>query len=202
MFNVKRNNNQVLHASTVIDDSPIREPASPIHEVASPTGEPLSSNNNKNTDSNITSVLNYNYKGIPLLYSTISPGAYESTEIAELIKEETDGNVIIEPDKNTIKCIMEIKQGALSSDVDNSIASLLRFMKVVYKPGKYTSQKLIDIMGFSPINIHCNLISGVKDNGNSTDILYTFTLTEPPGYVINIITTNILYQNVTKDRIE
>ena len=57
-------------------------------------------------------------------------------------------------------------------------------------------------MGFSTINIHCSVISGVKDNGNNTDILYNFTLTEPPGYLINIIPTNILYQNVTKDRIQ
>ena len=57
-------------------------------------------------------------------------------------------------------------------------------------------------MGFSTINILCNLISGVKDNSNNTDILYTFTLTEPSGNLINIIPTNILYQNVTKDRIE
>ena len=57
-------------------------------------------------------------------------------------------------------------------------------------------------MGFNTINIHCNVISGVKGNGNNTDILYAFTLTEPPGYLINIIPTNILYQNVTKDRIE
>ena len=35
-----------------------------------------------------------------------------------------------------------------------------------------------------------------------THILYTFTLTELPGYLINIIPTNISYQNVTKDRIE
>ena len=57
-------------------------------------------------------------------------------------------------------------------------------------------------MGFSTINFHCNVISGVKDNGNSTNILYTSTLTEPPGYVINITPNNILYQNVKKDRIE
>ena len=132
----------------------------------------------------------------------ITPGAYELTEIAELIKEETNGNVIIEPDKNTMKCLMEIKLGAISFDVENSIASLLGFRKAVYKQGKYTSQKIVDIMGFSTINIHFNVISGVKDNGNNTDILYTFTLTEPPGYLINIIPTNILYQNVTIDRIE
>ena len=48
-------------------------------------------------------------------------------------------------------------------------------------------------MGFSTINIHCNLISGVKDNGNNTDILYTFTPTEPPGYPMNILYQLISY---------
>ena len=57
-------------------------------------------------------------------------------------------------------------------------------------------------MGFSTINIHCNVISGVKHNGNNTDILYTFTLTEPTRYLINIIPTDILYQNLIKDKIE
>ena len=137
------------------------------------------------------SVFNVNRGNNQFLYSenkAITPGAYELTEIAEIIKVETNGNVIIEPHKNTMKCLMEI-------------ASLLGFRKAVYKQGKYTSQKIVD-MGFSTINIHLNVISGVKDNGNNTDILYTFTLTEPPGYLINNIPTNFLYQNVTKDRIK
>ena len=45
-----------------------------------------------------------------------------------------------------MKCKMEIKQGALGFDVENSIASLLGFRKVVYKKGKYKSQKIVDIM--------------------------------------------------------
>ena len=97
---------------------------------------------------------------------------------------------------------MEIKHGSFNFDIENSIAPLLGFTKIVYKQGKYIFQKIIDIMGFSTIYIHCNVISGVKYKGNNTDILYTFTLTEPPGYLINIMPTNILYQNVTKDRIE
>ena len=100
-----------------------------------------------------------------------------------------------------MKSLMEIKQGAINFDIENSIVPLLGFRKIVYKKSKYTSQKVVGIMGFSTINIHCNVTSGVKDNGNNTDILYTFTLTEPPGYLINIIPTKILYQNVTKDRI-
>ena len=127
---MNRNSNQFLHASKVIDDSPIREPASPIQEVASPIAERLSSNtksdintntnsntnyntsSNSNTntntnkerakcpamaeplisrispDSKITSVLNFNYIGIPLLYSTITLGAYELDDRAELIKKK------------------------------------------------------------------------------------------------------------------
>ena len=137
------------------------------------------------------SVFNVNRMNIQLIYDTqgetwsntrllgIIPGAYELNEIAELIKEETDGNVIIETDKNTIKSLMEVKQGAINFDIENSIAPLLGFRKIVYNKGKYTSQKIIDIMGFSTINIHCNVISGFKDNGKDTDILYTFNLTEP-----------------------
>ena len=193
VFNVNRRNNQFLYASTVIED----DEALPRALSSDPNLNPISI-----SSPNITSILNHNYKGIPLLYSTITPGAYELTDIAELKKEETDGNVIIEPDKNTMKCLMEIKQGALIFDIENSLASLLGFRKKIYKKCRHKSQKIIDIMGFNNINIHCNIISGAKDNGKYTDILYTFNLTEPPGYLINIIPTNILYQNVTKDRIE
>ena len=97
---------------------------------------------------------------------------------------------------------MEIKQGALSFDVENSRGSLLGFRKVLYRAGTYTSQKIVDIKGFNTINIHCNIISGAKDNGKDTDILYTFNLTEPPSYMIINVPTNALYQNVTKDIIE
>ena len=138
VFNVNRRNNQFLYASSVIED-----------DEALP--QALSSDRNLNLIStsspNNTSILNYNYKGIPLLYSTITAGAYELTDIAQLIKEETDGNVIKETDKNTIKCLMEIKQGALSFDIENSLASLLGFRKIIYKKGRYKSQKIIDIMG-------------------------------------------------------
>ena len=166
VFNVNRGNNQFLFASTVIGDD---------------EGLPQALNSDPNfihnpnlistSSPNITSILNYNYKGVPLLYSTITPGAYELTDIAELIKEETDGNAIIEPDKNTMKCLMEIKQGAISFDIENSNASSLGFRKIVYKKGKYKSQKIIVIMSFNKNNIHCKIISGAKDNGKDTDIL-------------------------------
>ena len=133
------------------------------------------------------SVFNVNRKNNQFSYDTqgetwsdtfilaVIPGANELIEIAELIKEETNGNVIIEPDKNTRKKFNE-KKGAINFDIENSIAPLLGFRKIVYKKGKYTSQKIVDIMRFSTINIHCNVISGVKDNGNNTDTCVIWSL--------------------------
>ena len=71
------------------------------------------------------SVFNVNRMNNQLIYDTqgetwsntrlldIIPGSYELNEIAELKKEETDGNVIVETDKNTMKSLMELKQGAI-----------------------------------------------------------------------------------------
>ena len=132
----------------------------------------------------------------------IRPGSYELTDMVDIRKQETNNNVLIQVDKNTMKCKMEVLHVVNNFDVENSVASLLGFDKQIYSKGKYTTNKIVDIMGLKNINIHCNIISGAKDNGKDTDILFTFNLTEPPGYLINIIPTNILYQNVTKDRIE
>ena len=61
------------------------------------------------------------------LISDLTPGSYEVSEIPEIIKEETYGNVIIEADKNTMKCKMQVIQCVFSFDLYNSIASLLGF---------------------------------------------------------------------------
>ena len=124
VFNVNRRNNQFLCAGTVLDDDDGESWTMPYALADLPI-----SNNENNSDSNVTTALNYKYNGIQLLYLNITPGAYEFTEIAELIKEETEVDVIIKPDKNTMKCLMEMKQGALCFYVENSIASLLGFGK-------------------------------------------------------------------------
>ena len=202
--------NLILYELQKIDETQTKEEHTLIYRMIKPTdkfnfNEPIL-NARKLGSIRLSVYISVFIVNNQFLYSdnkAITPGAYELTEIAELKKkQETNGNVIIEPDKNTMKCLMEMKQGAINFDVENSIASLLGFRKAVYKQGKNSSQKTVDIMGFNTINIHCNVISDVKDNGYSTDIINTFTLTKPPGYLINIIPTNILYQNVTKDRIE
>ena len=132
----------------------------------------------------------------------IPPESHELTDMVDITKQETNDNVLTKVDKNTLKCKMEVLQGVINFDVENSVASLLGFDKQIYSRCKYSSNKIIDIMGFKTINIYWNIISGAKDNGKDTDIIYTFNLTEPAVCLIYIIPTNILYQKLTKDRIE
>ena len=59
VFNVNKRNNQFLYASTVIED----DEALPRALSSDPNLNPISI-----SSPNITSILNYNFKGIPLLY--------------------------------------------------------------------------------------------------------------------------------------
>ena len=101
------------------------------------------------------SVFNVNRRNSQFLYDTqgeiwsdtrilaVIPGAYDLIEIADLIKEETNCNVLIEPDKKTMKSLMEIKQGAINFDIENSIATLLRFRKKYMNKVKNHLRKLL-----------------------------------------------------------
>ena len=101
------------------------------------------------------SVFNVNRRNNQFLYDTqgktmldtrilaVIPGAYELIEISELIKEETNGNVIREPDKNLMKCLMEIKQGANKFEIENSIDPLLGFKKFMNKVSVHLKRFLI-----------------------------------------------------------
>ena len=51
-------------------------------------------------------------------------------------------------------------------------------------------------MEFVTFNIPCNIISGIKDNGNNSYILKSFNLTEPLGYMIVNIPTNVLFKKM------
>ena len=97
MFNVNRRNNQFLYASTVLDGEEALPQALGSEPKFNSSPNPNSSGERAvgsgtptwakpHSSPNITSILTYNYKGIPLLYSTITSGAYELTDIAELIK--------------------------------------------------------------------------------------------------------------------
>ena len=48
-----------------------------------------------------------------------------------------------------MNCKIEIKQDSLRFDVEDSIAPLLGYRKILNKANIYTSQKFIDVGGFN-----------------------------------------------------
>ena len=62
--------------------------------------------------------------------STIPLGEYELVDIADIIKQETNNNVLIQADENRMKC--KVLQEVISSDVDNSVGLLLGFDRQMY----------------------------------------------------------------------
>ena len=47
-------------------------------------------------------------------------------------------------------------------------------------------------MSFNTINIYSNFTPGDKDNSKDFDTLFTFNLTETPGYMITLHEQNLL----------
>ena len=64
-------------------------------------------NVNRRNNQFIYDIKGETWSDTPIL--AIIPGAYELFEIAELMKEEINDNVIIESDKNTMQSLMEKK---------------------------------------------------------------------------------------------
>ena len=67
----------------------------------------------------MTGMLHQNAKPIDTtaFHSTTIPGAYELSDITEILKQETEVNVMIGEDKKTTKCKMELKWVLISTDV-------------------------------------------------------------------------------------
>ena len=75
----------------------------------------------------------------------------------------------MQADKNTKKCKIEVLKDVTSFGVKPSVGFLLGFDRQIDSTGMHLAIKNVNTMGFEIINIHCNIISGVKDNGNDKD---------------------------------
>ena len=86
-----------------------------------------------------------------------------------MLKRETYDNVILEADKNTLKCKMHVTQSAHSYDLDKSISSLSVLKKQIYHVGNYASSCIfVDIMALITNKVHCIIFSGIIHHGNNS----------------------------------
>lgn len=126
-------------------------------------------------------------------------GAYEIDDIFKTIQEklslssEKKEYLILRGNFNTLKTeIMSSHPVDFTSNT--SVASVLGFDKIILEPNKwYYSTNIVNINQLSLINISCNLVTGVYNDGESSHIIHQFMPTADPGFLIYEKPTPLIY---------
>ena len=99
----------------------------------------------------------------------IPTGCYElkaiNTEIIRMRGGNSDNTILL--NVNTLQCILNVVGAKLkaSSDVPNSLASVLGFNRSTYGVGRHAGKQLVNIMSVISILVHCNIIHSLYMRG-------------------------------------
>ena len=124
---------------------------------------------------------------------TIPSGAYEieslNDEIKRIIIDDehfTSDNYPfkIQPNFTTLGSIVEIsnQESAISFRPDDSIGSLLGFIKRAIYEEYNLSDNPVDIISFDNILIECDIAQGMIFRGKRSGIIFNFVMDVDPGY--------------------
>ena len=79
---------------------------------------------------------------------------------------------------------------------------LLGFTLKVYPPGTRTSEKPVMITTTDKVHLKCDCVDGSIVNGIREQILFSYSLSAPPGYKIIKGPTTVLYKKINKTRLD
>ena len=115
---------------------------------------------------------------------------------------EKEKHVILTANRNTLRCILEIRDGTTSVDfnIDNSLRSVLGFNAKQYKkPGRYESENIVNILNVNSILVHCDIIEASRVNGVAAPVIYNFFPDVSPGEKIVSQPLHLIYIPLTMD---
>ena len=103
--------------------------------------------------------------------------------------------IILSPNPNTLCCKLEVLDAKyqVNFDEDDSLYTVLRFDRKVYKVGQHGSERFVNILSVNSILVHCNVIESSRLNGIESSIIYTFFTDAAPGDKIIIIPRHLIY---------
>lgn len=110
--------------------------------------------------------------------------------------------VVLLPNKNTLKCILEIIDADTIVDfnIEHSLRSVLGFRPVKYHgPGRYESEDIVNILNVNSILVHCDVIGASRVNGVEAAVIYNFFPDVSPGEKIVSQPLHLIYMPLTMD---
>lgn len=139
----------------------------------------------------------------------IPTGCYDIESINTIIQGELvekygktvkDKLVNFSPNKNTLKCRMQICTDLIIVDfnIDNSLRTVLGFSAKQYKgKGRYESEHLVNILSVNSILVHCDIVGASRLNGVEVPVIYNFFPNVSPGEKIVSQPLHIIYMPIT-----
>ena len=111
-------------------------------------------------------------------------------------KKKEEERVVLSANKNTLKCVLEIKnkKTVVDFDIDHSLRTVLGFEAKKYSNiGFYESENIVNILNVNSILIHCDIIEGSRVNGKIAPVIYSFFPDVSPGEKIIAEPNHLIY---------
>lgn len=138
---------------------------------------------------------------------TLEPGCYEFVDIKKCfldVMEELnlDEGFEMDVDSKTLKCFFKCSC-KIDFNVENSLASVLGFDKILYEEGKtHTSFNIININSVNTIKVMCNIAQGSFHNDKPSHAVYEFYPDVNIGRKIIQSPNNLIYYPLTTKTID
>ena len=143
-------------------------------------------------------------------YDVLVPvGCYDIDSINKVIQqflvklsgEKEEKHLVLSANKNTLKCILIIKDDTteVDFDTDNSLRSVLGFKPKKYGKGRFESENIVNILSVNSILIHCDVIGASRVNGVEAPVIYNFFPNVSPGEKIVSQPLHLIYMPLTMD---
>ena len=139
----------------------------------------------------------------------IPPGAYELDDISNSIQQELisscssslnpDLKINIKADTISMKSILKTSKPIY---YNSELNTLLGFTKTDYTAGTHKSEKPVMITTTDKVHLKCDCVDGSIVKGIREQILFSFNLSAPPGYIIIKEPNIILYKKINKTRLD
>ena len=120
--------------------------------------------------------------------------------MTEYGEKEKEKHVILSANKNTLKCILEIRDASTIVDfkVDNSLRSVLGFKEQKYSGvNRYESENIVNILNVNSILVHCDIVGASRLNGIEAPVIYNFFPDVSPGEKIVSQPKHLIYIPLT-----
>ena len=114
--------------------------------------------------------------------------------------KEKEKHVILSANKNTLKCILEIRDASTIVDfeVDSSLRTVLGFKAQKYSGVKrYESENIVNILSVNSILVHCDIVGASRLNGIEAPVIYNFFPDVSPGEKIVSQPKHLIYIPLT-----